>query len=85
MTASAKARVAVIEKPAISLLNVLSEPAIFGTEATLTSQPLSGDEALQVKQLLPTSPGLDYAVNTMTYQPGAALRWWRFMSWSMAC
>ena len=26
-----------------------------------------------MKQLLPTVPGLDYAVNTMTYQPGAAL------------
>ncbi len=73
VTASAKARAAVIEKPAISLLNVLPEPAFFGNEATVTSQPLSGDEALQVKQLLPTSPGLDYAVNTMTYQPGAAL------------
>ena len=26
-----------------------------------------------MKQLLPTVPGLDYAVNTMSYQPGAAL------------
>ena len=71
--ASVTSRVAVIEKPAISLLNVLPEPAFFGTEDTVSSAPLAGDDALQVKQLLPTTPGLDYAVNTMTYLPGAAL------------
>jgi (S)-ureidoglycine aminohydrolase len=73
VTSSVKSRVAVIEKPAVPLLNVTPEPAFFGNEASVASQPLSGDEALQVKQLLPTVPGLDYAVNTMTYQPGAAL------------
>ncbi len=26
-----------------------------------------------MKQLLPTAPGFDYAVNTMRYQPGASL------------
>jgi (S)-ureidoglycine aminohydrolase len=71
--ASTRSRVAVIEKPAISLLSEAPEPAIFGSEDDVASQPLGGDEALQVKQLLPTTPGLDYAVNTMTYQPGAAL------------
>ena len=69
----AKSRIAVIEKPAVSLLNVMPQPAFFGHEDAVVSQPLSGDEALQVKQLLPTAPGLDYAVNTMTYQPGASL------------
>ena len=71
--ASTQSRVAVIEKPAISLLNEGPAAAIFGSEGAVASQPLGGDEALQVKQLLPTVPGLDYAVNTMTYQPGAAL------------
>jgi (S)-ureidoglycine aminohydrolase len=69
----AKARVAVIEKPAISLLNGAPAPALFGNEHEVASQPLGGDEALQVKQLLPTVPGLDYAVNTMRYEPGATL------------
>src|SRR5271156_1504874 len=68
-----KARVAVIEKPAIALLNDAPAVAIFGDEAKVVSQPLGGDEALQVKQLLPTVPGLDYAVNTMRYEPGATL------------
>ena len=69
----AKARVAVIEKPAISLLNGAPAPALFGNEHGVASQPLGGDEALQVKQLLPTMPGLDYAVNTMRFEPGASL------------
>jgi (S)-ureidoglycine aminohydrolase len=71
--ASARSRVAVIEKPPIALLNQTPAPAFFGKEEAAVSQPLGGDDALQVKQLLPTTPGLDYAVNTMTYQPGAAL------------
>ena len=70
---SGKSRVAVIEKPALSLLHEAPAPACFGNEAEVVSQPLAGDTDLQVKQLLPTVPGLDYAVNTMTYQPGAAL------------
>jgi (S)-ureidoglycine aminohydrolase len=71
--ASGKSRIAVIEKPAISLLNEPPTPAIFGNESEIVSQPLNGDADLQVKQLLPTVPGLDYAVNIMCYQPGAAL------------
>ena len=71
--AAAKSRTAVIEKPAISLLNEPPAQALFGSEESVISQPLGGDTALQVKQLLPTLPGLDYAVNTMAYEPGAAL------------
>jgi (S)-ureidoglycine aminohydrolase len=71
--ASTKSRVAVIEKPAVSLLNQDPAPAIFGKEDAVESQPLGGDAALQVKQLLPTVPGLDYAVNIMCFEPGASL------------
>jgi (S)-ureidoglycine aminohydrolase len=71
--ATARSRVAVIEKPAILLESVAPAPALFGNEGAVVSEPLGGDGALQVKQLLPGTPGLDYAVNTMTYQPGAAL------------
>jgi (S)-ureidoglycine aminohydrolase len=71
--AAAKSRVAVIEKPAIALLNDTPASPIFGREGEIASQALGGDDALQVRQLLPTTPGLDYAVNTMCYQPGAAL------------
>jgi (S)-ureidoglycine aminohydrolase len=71
--ASQTSRVAVIEKPAIQLLDQAPAAAIFGHEEAVTSEPLGGDSALQVRQLLPTLPGLDYAVNTMTYDPGASL------------
>jgi (S)-ureidoglycine aminohydrolase len=71
--AANKSRVAVIEKPAISLLQDPPAPALFGNEASIAPQSLGGDSALQVRQMLPTLPGLDYAVNTMAYDPGAAL------------
>jgi (S)-ureidoglycine aminohydrolase len=73
VTAAAKSRVAVIEKPAVGLLNEAPAQAMFGHEDAVTSQPLNGDNALQVKQLLPTVPGLDYAVNTMSFELGASL------------
>ena len=73
VTAAAKSRVAVIEKPAIALPNSGTAAACFGREDDVKAQPLGGDSALQVKQLLPTLRGLDYAVNTMCYRPGAAL------------
>ncbi|MGC2401637.1 MAG: (S)-ureidoglycine aminohydrolase [Acidobacteriaceae bacterium] len=73
VTASVKSRVAVIEKPAVSLLNEAPAPAIFGQEDEVASQPLGGDTALQVKQLLPTVAGLDYAVNIMCFELGASL------------
>ena len=47
--------------------------ALFVKEDDVVSQPLGGDIGLQVKQLLPSISGLDYAVNTMCYEPGAAL------------
>jgi (S)-ureidoglycine aminohydrolase len=71
--APGKSRVAVIEKPAIALAESGPAAAYFGREDEVEARPLGGDSALQVKQLLPTLPGLDYAVNTMCYQPGAAL------------
>jgi (S)-ureidoglycine aminohydrolase len=73
VTSQGKSRVAVIEKPVIPLLNESQAAAMFGNEEQVAGQPLGGDPALQVKQLLPTVPGLDYAVNTMRYEPGASL------------
>jgi (S)-ureidoglycine aminohydrolase len=39
----------------------------------VASHPLDDDPALQVKCLLPDEMSFDFAVNTMVYQPGAAL------------
>lgn len=73
VSSAKESRVAVIEKPALHLIDQTPAAAIFGREEAVTSEPLGGDTALQVRQLLPTVPGLDYAVNTMTYAPGASL------------
>jgi (S)-ureidoglycine aminohydrolase len=73
VTAAGKSRVAVIEKPAISLPGDAPAGAYFGREAEVKPQQPGGNDGLQVKELLPTVPGLDYAVNTLTYQPGASL------------
>jgi len=67
------ARAAVVEKPYGSLEGV-REPAHFvGDESAVESKALGGDPGLQVRLLLPDQPAFDFAVNTMTYQPGASL------------
>jgi (S)-ureidoglycine aminohydrolase len=45
----------------------------IGNEGSITSVPLMGDDALRVRSLIPDGPAYDFAVNTMTYDPGAAL------------
>ncbi|HEV2446257.1 MAG TPA: (S)-ureidoglycine aminohydrolase [Candidatus Sulfopaludibacter sp.] len=67
------ARAAVIEKPYCPLPGVPA-PALFtGRESDVPASALDGDEGLQVRRLLPDQPAFDFAVNTMTYRPGAAL------------
>ena len=46
---------------------------VAGDEAELASEPLGGDPGLQVRRLMPDGQAWDFAVNTMTYEPGAAL------------
>jgi (S)-ureidoglycine aminohydrolase len=73
--ALANSRAAVIEKPYEPLVGENSEaPEIcVGSEAAIAAVPLMGDEALRVRSLMPDGPAYDFAVNTMTYDPGAAL------------
>ena len=80
LTAQTRARIAVIEKPFLPLDPAHAEdmddpwPAfVIGREEEIASTPLNGDEGLQVRALLPDSPAYDFACNTMTYAPGAAL------------
>lgn len=72
-TASAASRVAVIEKIYQPLDSAPAPNLIVSSEDAVTSQPLNNDADLQVKSLLPDHPSHDFAVNTMIYQPGAAL------------
>jgi (S)-ureidoglycine aminohydrolase len=68
-----KARAEVIEKPYLAWPGVAAPEMRFGSESQIVPQPLMGDPWLQVRALLPDQPAFDLAVNTMSYQPGAAL------------
>jgi (S)-ureidoglycine aminohydrolase len=73
LTAAAPARAAVIEKPYLPL-ELIQPPAMFiADERAVTGVALNGDDALQVRSLLNGGAAFDFAVNTMTYLPGAAL------------
>jgi (S)-ureidoglycine aminohydrolase len=73
VTASKPSRVAVIEKPHQPVPGVSAPKTIVSVEDAIASHALNDDPDLQVKCLLPDEPSFDFAVNTMTYQPGAAL------------
>jgi (S)-ureidoglycine aminohydrolase len=73
VSANAASRLAVFEKPYQPLDLAPAPQPILSSEDAVASQPLNDDRDLQVKCLLPDHPTYDFAVNTMTYQPGAAL------------
>lgn len=73
LSALAASRAAVIEKP-YQIIEGAAPPLFFtGSEDSIEAQPLMGDPALAVRALVPAGASFDFAVNTMTYQPGAAL------------
>ena len=74
ITATGESRVAVIEKTYQPLESIKTPTMILSSEDRIEPHALDGDPDLQVRCLLPDSPSFDFAVNTMTYQPGAALR-----------
>lgn len=73
VVATQPGRVAVVEKPYQALTSVKPPAVILSSEDSVTSHALGDDPDLQVKCLLPDAMNFDFAVNTMTYQPGAAL------------
>jgi len=73
ITAQTATRLAVIEKIYQPLADVPAPQLLIGSEPSVVSIALMGDPDLQVRSLLPDNPAFDFAVNTMTYQPGAAL------------
>src|SRR4051812_7596709 len=73
VVASVKARVVVIEKP-YQRLDESAMPSPFcGSENAVGALPLMGDEDVQVRSLISGGIESDFAVNTMTFQPGASL------------
>jgi (S)-ureidoglycine aminohydrolase len=73
IAALTSARAAVIEKPYKPLAGVPPPTVLVGQESAVRSIALMGDESLRVRSLMPDSDSYDFAVNTMTYDPGAAL------------
>ena len=77
-----RSRICVIEKRYEPLLTehelgaagrTAAPTVLMGSEAKIASNALGGDDDVQVRSLLPPDPVFDFAVNTMTYAPGAAL------------
>jgi (S)-ureidoglycine aminohydrolase len=66
-------RAAVFEKSYQPLASVDPPRTIISSEDSVTAKPLNDDASLEVKCLLPDTMPFDFAVNTMVYQPGAAL------------
>jgi (S)-ureidoglycine aminohydrolase len=73
IAATKASRIAVIEKAYVPVAGVNPPGLILANEDEVTPKALNDDPDLQVRGLLPDVPSFDCAVNTMTYQPGAAL------------
>jgi (S)-ureidoglycine aminohydrolase len=71
--AQSPGRMMVFDKPYQSLVGAEVPRVVLGHEPDIPSSPLMGDQALQVRLLLPDHSSFDMAVNTMSYQPGAHL------------
>jgi len=73
IVATNQSRAAIIEKQYQPLASVDAPRVLISSQDAVSSHSLDGDEGLQVKCLLPDTMNFDFAVNTMVYQPGAAL------------
>jgi (S)-ureidoglycine aminohydrolase len=71
--ASGSARAVLIEKPHEAMDDHVAPGVVIGNESSVMDVPLMGDSSLRVRALMPDGPAYDFAVNTMTYDPGAAL------------
>jgi (S)-ureidoglycine aminohydrolase len=71
--ANIASRAAVIEKTYQPQAGAASPEIVIGDETKISGTPLMGDENLRVRAMMPDGPLYDFAVNTMTYDPGAAL------------
>jgi len=67
------ARAVVIEKPYEQQAGTADPKIVVGDEAAIKPTALIDDEALRVRALMPDGPPYDFAVNTLTYEPGASL------------
>jgi len=73
VTALEATRALVIEKPFQPLAGVVAPEPFSGSVHQSTPQALMGDSAVQVRPLIPDSPQFDFAINSMTFEPGGSL------------
>jgi (S)-ureidoglycine aminohydrolase len=73
VSAVEKSRAVVIEQPYREVKGIGAPEFLAGQESDVASVALTGDADLRVRSLLPDTMAFDFAVNTMTYQPGAGL------------
>jgi (S)-ureidoglycine aminohydrolase len=71
--ADIRTRAAVIEKPFQSLESLAAPEMFTGDENSTASKAFMDDPDLHMRMLIPDDPRFDFAVNTMTFQPGASL------------
>ena len=67
------ARAVLIEKIYEPHTSAAAAKIVIGDETAIRSSPLLDDDALRVRALMPDGPAYDFAVNTLTYEPGASL------------
>jgi (S)-ureidoglycine aminohydrolase len=73
MTATGPAKVELIERVYEPIAGGAGPEIIIGSESSVAEVPLMGDTSLRVRSLVPDNDAYDFAVNTMTYDPGAGL------------
>lgn len=73
LSAEAPSRACVLDKPYVPLAGSPPPHLVVGHAADRPAEPMLGDPALRVRQLLPEEPAFDLAVNLMAFEPGAAL------------
>jgi (S)-ureidoglycine aminohydrolase len=73
VTANTATRAAVIEKEYVPHAQAGRPAPLVSHERNAITRPLGDDPDLQVGGLIPEDPAFDFAVNTMTFAPGASL------------
>ena len=73
LSARGIARAVIIEKPYESQDGVDAPQFAAGDEDAIKAATLLGDDGLRVQTLMPDDAAYDFAVNIMTYDPGASL------------
>jgi len=73
LTATEAAVLQVIEKPFTGLDGATATRIVTGVESEIQGFPLGDDPDLLVRSMMPSSVEYDFAVNTMSYAPGASL------------